>query len=176
MSLYDYQESLELSKSDPSFYSLIMAAARKADTDNLRKLESVFPETVNELRRRYHAPGGQLPEDDIPPNITIEVVDPNHFGVIRGIAATRQVFINGTELTPDRSQNIRNHSPDGFEWGYGGSGPTQLALAICLELTDEKTALKMYQAFKFKFITALEKGQDFELNLKDAQHFFGTGR
>lgn len=25
---------------------------------------------------------------------------------------------------------IRNHSPTGFEWGYGGSGPAQLALAI----------------------------------------------
>jgi Family of unknown function (DUF6166) len=25
---------------------------------------------------------------------------------------------------------IANHSPDGFEWGYGGSGPAQLALAI----------------------------------------------
>ncbi len=25
---------------------------------------------------------------------------------------------------------IRNHSPSGFEWGYGGSGPAQLALAL----------------------------------------------
>jgi hypothetical protein len=25
---------------------------------------------------------------------------------------------------------IRNHSPTGFEWGYNGSGPAQLALAI----------------------------------------------
>ncbi len=25
---------------------------------------------------------------------------------------------------------IWNHSPSGFEWGYGGSGPAQLALAI----------------------------------------------
>lgn len=27
-------------------------------------------------------------------------------------------------------QEIRNHSPDGFNWGYAGSGPAQLALAI----------------------------------------------
>lgn len=26
--------------------------------------------------------------------------------------------------------DLFNHSPDGFEWGYGGSGPAQLALAI----------------------------------------------
>jgi hypothetical protein len=28
---------------------------------------------------------------------------------------------------------IRDHSPDGFEWGYGGSGPAQLALALCVD-------------------------------------------
>lgn len=28
------------------------------------------------------------------------------------------------------ARHIRNHSPSGFEWGYGGSGPAQLALAI----------------------------------------------
>lgn len=26
--------------------------------------------------------------------------------------------------------HIRHHSPDGFEWGYGGSGPADLALSI----------------------------------------------
>jgi hypothetical protein len=26
--------------------------------------------------------------------------------------------------------DLRNHSPTGFEWGYTGSGPAQLALAI----------------------------------------------
>lgn len=25
--------------------------------------------------------------------------------------------------------NLRNHSPNGFNWGYGGSGPAQLSLA-----------------------------------------------
>jgi hypothetical protein len=30
---------------------------------------------------------------------------------------------------PTRTE-VRSHSPSGFEWGYGGSGPAQLALAI----------------------------------------------
>ena len=34
-----------------------------------------------------------------------------------------------TELSPSRSQDLYNHSPTGFNWGYGGSGPSQLALA-----------------------------------------------
>jgi hypothetical protein len=29
------------------------------------------------------------------------------------------------------------HSPDGFEWGYGGSGPADLALAILLDYFHE---------------------------------------
>lgn len=43
------------------FYSLLMAAMRAADTDNLAKLESVFPDVLSDLRARYNAPGGYLP-------------------------------------------------------------------------------------------------------------------
>src|SRR6059036_1653610 len=28
---------------------------------------------------------------------------------------------------------IRNHSPTGFQWGYAGSGPAQLALALLVD-------------------------------------------
>jgi len=52
-----------------------------------------------------------------------------------------------------RRNDIVNHSPDGFEWGYGGSGPAQLALAILMEVTDDKkTTLKYYQTFKRRFV------------------------
>jgi len=33
------------------------------------------------------------------------------------------------------------HSPDGFEWGYGGSGPSDAALAILLDAFDEMVSL-----------------------------------
>ncbi len=53
------------------------------------------------------------------------------------------------ELLPGPSQKLWNHSPDGFEWGYGGSGPAQLALAILLDFTgDDKKAWRAYQTFK----------------------------
>lgn len=44
--------------------------------------------------------------------------------------------------------DLRNHSPTGFAWGYGGSGPAQLALAILAEVTDKDFALSFYQDFK----------------------------
>lgn len=52
--------------------------------------------------------------------------------------------------------DVRNHSPDGFEWGYGGSGPAQLALALlCDVLGDYRVAERHYQEFKRAVITRL---------------------
>lgn len=62
------------------------------------------------------------------------------------------VFVNGTKLDIVPSQNVYNHSPTGFEWGYGGSGPSQLALAILLDLFGREIALQHYQQFKWDFI------------------------
>ena len=66
----------------------------------------------------------------------------------------REVYLNGEFLSPKRSLKVRNHSPDGFNWGYGGSGPAQLALAICLELFNSS---ENYQDFKFNIIAALPR-------------------
>lgn len=61
------------------------------------------------------------------------------------------------ELSPDRSLEVRNHSPTGFEWGYGGSGPAQLAPAILLDYTgDENIALEHYMRFKDEVVSRLE--------------------
>lgn len=63
MSLHEYMVSKELDRDDPPFYALIMAASRKADSDNFEALERAFPECIAEFRARYNAPGGRLPED-----------------------------------------------------------------------------------------------------------------
>lgn len=60
MSLYDYQRGIEMYKNDEPFYAFIMAAMLKADSDNLFKLQRLFPETWRELNKRYNAPGGRL--------------------------------------------------------------------------------------------------------------------
>lgn len=58
MSLADYEESKRLSSGDPSIYALLMAAMRKADTENLDKLKRCWPDTLAELQERYNSPGG----------------------------------------------------------------------------------------------------------------------
>ena len=51
------------------------------------------------------------------------------------------------------SLKVWNHSPTGFSWGYGGSGPAQLALALLLDATGNKrVALAMHQEFKWQFV------------------------
>ncbi len=65
----------------------------------------------------------------------------------------------GTRLTPERSLELANHSPSGFESGYCGSGPAQLALALLLDYTDdEDVALAEYMAFKDEVVSRLECG------------------
>ncbi len=61
----------------------------------------------------------------------------------------------GHELPP--RLDLRNHSPDGFEWGYGGSGPAQLALALLADATgDDALALRCYSRFKEEIVEVLQ--------------------
>jgi hypothetical protein len=63
MSLYDYKVSQQIDADDPPFYALIMAALRKADSDNAQRLRSAWPNVCDEMQARYNAPGGVLPEE-----------------------------------------------------------------------------------------------------------------
>jgi len=56
------------------------------------------------------------------------------------------VTFDGRPLDP--CLYIRNHSPDGFNWGYGGSGPAQLALAMIVRVSCTRVAQTLYQEFK----------------------------
>ena len=75
--------------------------------------------------------------------------------IIEGNWKTRVVTIDGKVLSPAKSQKVWNHSPDGYSWNYAGSGPSQLSLALLLEITTKEEALKYYQDFKFDKIATL---------------------
>lgn len=50
------------------------------------------------------------------------------------------------------------HSPGGFEWGYAGSGPADLALNILLAATrDHGFAAAQHQDFKRAMVEALPR-------------------
>lgn len=49
--------------------------------------------------------------------------------------------------------NVVRHSPTGLEWGYGGSGPADLALNILLRAgIPPSDANSYYQDFKWAFV------------------------
>lgn len=69
-------------------------------------------------------------------------------------------FDPGSDLGHDLDPrfDLANKSPTGFEWGYEGSGPAQLALALCADaLGDDNKAMKVYQLFKRRVIAPMDR-------------------
>jgi hypothetical protein len=63
------------------------------------------------------------------------------------------VLVDGHPL--DLRLDVVNHSPTGFEWGYLGSGPSQLALAILLDHfggAKKEQALWLYGRFLHRVV------------------------
>jgi hypothetical protein len=64
------------------------------------------------------------------------------------------VCVDGEPLNP--RLDLQSHSPSGFEWGYGGSGSAQLALALLAEhLEDDGLAEDLHQSFKWAVVANL---------------------
>lgn len=61
--------------------------------------------------------------------------------------------------------HIERHSPDGFQWGYEGSGPADLALAILADFLDgdKRQATIFYQDFKRDFVAKMASDKPFHL-------------
>lgn len=58
---------------------------------------------------------------------------------------------SGTRELP----HVVRHSPTGFEWGYGGSGPADLARSILVDAVGVIAAEGLYQEFKREFVACL---------------------
>lgn len=75
----------------------------------------------------------------------------------RGNVIVAEVTVDGGKLDP--RLDLMGHSPTGFEWGYGGSGPAQLALAILADATGNgDLARSLYQEYKREVVAALPYG------------------
>ncbi len=76
----------------------------------------------------------------------------------KGVRSYGQAFVTVDGRALDPRFNLRFHSPDGFEWGYGGSGPAQLALALLADhFGDGPKALALYQDFKSAIVAGLPR-------------------
>jgi hypothetical protein len=89
----------------------------------------------------------------------------------KGVASVGELPTGGSAGRPlPLCLNIRNHSPSGFEWGYGGSGPAQLALALLVDaLGDVDLAQKHYQDFKFEVVAGW--GRSWTITAEEIREF-----
>jgi hypothetical protein len=72
--------------------------------------------------------------------------------------------------------DLVNHSPDGFAWGYFGSGPAQLACALLADYYRQRAvrprdadrwAVEHHQDFKTMFVAQLEKNTPWAITLAE---------
>jgi len=77
-------------------------------------------------------------------------------------AQTIVVQDNGDEYP---LKHVERHSPDGFNWGYGGSGPADTALSILANCLRMEQANVLYQLFKREFVATW--GDEFTITEKE---------
>lgn len=82
---------------------------------------------------------------------------------------TIMVIVSGEKNYP--LKHICRHSPDGFQWGYGGSGPSDAALSILHDCVGERDANDFYMDFKWDFIAGAER--DFDIKEEDIRTWLG---
>ncbi len=73
----------------------------------------------------------------------------------RGEATVARVREDGTSEPLPLRLDLAKKSPTGFEWGYNGSGPAQLALAILSDVVGDRRAVPNFQRFKFAVVGRL---------------------
>lgn len=109
--------------------------------------------------------GGDHPHDELLPL--------DEYPLDEGVICIRE----GGRVKTNVPHLVERHSPDGYEWGYGGSGPGELALNICeyyVRILREngysigspvsfrqgvahEMTLQIYQDFKWKFIGSMDQ-------------------
>ena len=67
--------------------------------------------------------------------------------------------------------HIERHSPDGFNWGYGGSGPADTALSILADCVGIDQANQLYQTFKWDFVSGW--GSEWSITEEEIREWIG---
>lgn len=79
--------------------------------------------------------------------------------LFKGLRTKNGAFVTYKDTPLDLRLDLKNHSPMGFEWGYNGSGPKQLALAILAQLCNDDFALGAYVEFSKSSIETIDSDE-----------------
>ena len=78
-----------------------------------------------------------------------------------------EVTVNGKPL-----EHQIYHSPTGFEWGFEGSGPADLARSILWDHLGEEPSPALYQEFKWAFVACW--GDEWQISSLEIQDWIDT--
>lgn len=99
-----------------------------------------------------------------------------YFGKIEGDLEWSVFVTNGIETLPlNLRLDLENHSPTGFSWGYYGSGPSQLALALLADATgNDAESVRLHQTFKNEKIATIPKENEWTMTQKEIMEWFNA--
>lgn len=102
-----------------------------------------------------------------------------YIGIREMPADEAKVFVREpgkTDRPLDPRTDLRNHSPDGFEWGYHGSGPAQLAIALIADAigNDEIAGNPFVYRQMVPLIAALDRSKTWELSQLHIANFVAS--
>lgn len=83
-----------------------------------------------------------------------------------GDTSTQHLVTVSYDESPDQYHLLEHrvqHSPTGFSWGYGGSGPADLARSLLWDFLGNEPAPWLYQAFKFSYVARWPQTGNWEL-------------
>jgi hypothetical protein len=67
------------------------------------------------------------------------------------------------------------HSPTGFSWGYGGSGPSDLARCLLIDVFGEGELVERnYQDFKFQVVADWPQDEGWEITEEEIAYRVGV--
>ncbi len=86
-----------------------------------------------------------------------------------------EVVTGSKRLRPLNPRNdLWDHSPDGFAWGYAGSGPAQLALALAADvLGDDQRAVRIHQALKEELVARWPQDHHWQIGEQAVRSIIG---
>lgn len=107
--------------------------------------------------------GVRLPPMDTSGDAVVLVLDPEHQTAhyLPHLCTTR------TSRAKAHVEHYGCHSPDGFNWGYGGSGPAELALMLLLDLgISAERAWTAHQSLKSQILAGLDQDKPWTLSAR----------
>jgi hypothetical protein len=95
----------------------------------------------------------------------------------------KRYIINCVVLVDDQplpmTTQAKRHSPSGWEWGYGGSGPAAVAHALLACEFGATVADRYYQQFKWEVVARFDReqgGEEWQLTSADIQRWLDQAR